>query len=1404
MRKLPEDWLECIQKGDFLALADKTKEPPDLDTKVFFALWHSRALRALGEGEKANAALIAAANDKFAATVDEIAEMAEELAQCAYYEAAAEFALKLDKLQAPQASYVWTILWREREDWLKFQEAIKKLEMHGEPWVSLARIQSSWALMRQGRLKAAEALIKPLSEENHLGVRKLLARLDLVAGRWQEASVKCEIIFQAQPLDWESPALLAGALIPLASDLKSESASKRIDELFTLSLKRQPRQPETLLNRARWRLMHGQVRDAEQDCDEALKLKPWFDAPVLMWVEQSINSRDYSKAENLLERARRVLDTPKRAGAALDVLRLKGSKNEIVIAAAEKLRRSFPIDAIALRTAGVALQAAKRLDDAAVCYADALAINPDDTATSNNLALLYKERGDLDEAIRMWRRITDDPNETIKVNYALTLLDRGDRLEAERIFSEILSKSPRNPAALRGMAEIAFAEGEDERAWSMASAALQVDKNNPYAWTTAAGVLIRREGEKAAAQLLIEGESHAKPVLTVRKALFQRWRNLLSYEELHRKVMAWTEAEPTEAEYWLMAADAAFDINDFNQCEGMLKEAMQHDAGKGAEALVKFYLSRDRQGAARRIAEQFVRDEPHTLKYYGLLAEVLYRQERFEEAIDTVNLGLKREPTRLSLVRLKVGFFLAKEQYDQAIEAAKSLFEIDPGSNQLSLWLGALTRANRFDEAVTIAKNGLAKFPDDQSIRLSYVRALLRAGKEDEALDELEKLYRDEPQNFNVIKRYTRLLVSKERLVEAIAILKNLAEASRYRPQIVTAISELMFQEGAREAAHQLVERSLEQSPEHLDLWRQKAKQEKLWECREQEVGTWQEILKRFPARLWAGWGIPDLVRLDLIEQMELSLNSWRKAESDNPAPWWAAFYVSKEMKKFGLALKHLNKIEQIRGTSAKIHGERAAILQETWRMGDAIESLKKGLELRPDGADFYEQLLNLYVKSGNFDDFDKTMSKLEHMLGDQRYYRYANFFFNINCHPTWSAAEVWRFYRDWYVRAIKPSLQTAKPHRNILGPNRRLRIGYVSPDFRRHAVAYFSEPLMVLHDKKQFELFAYAHLDANQEDEYTERFKTYFHHWIPTRGMNDEELEQKIRNDGIDILVDLAGHTSNNRLKVFLSRPAPVQASWIWGAGQTTGLPQVDYFLTDLASVPPDHDPYMAETVMRMSRPGLPFKPAHDVLDSMPLPCLRNGFVTFGVLARPLRTNRKTVELWAKILHQVPDSVLRFDHVPYAEADVQQRLISYFNEHGIGPERLQFKNTRPHWQVYQEIDLQLDPFPAGSGTTASEGLYMERLVVTLRSRPPMGLIAHGQLEAMGLDNLCTADTEDDYVEKTVALASDCQQLAELSAGLRERVKNSWLMDYSEYGREVAGMYRQMWHNWCARQEEAA
>lgn len=1403
MNEIPDEWMQSIKSSNFRALADQTANTILINTekKLLATIWHVRALRALGEGATANNFMLEVAQGNFSASVHDIAGFAEELIQCAYYEEAGRIALILDDAKAAHANYIWAILWREREDWARCEDALKKLRLHGEPWITLANIQSAWALMRQGRLTLAETVLSPLVEKNHPGISKLLVRLDLSKRNWESARLRLEKLAKEQPLDWEWPALLASALLPLSlakDQFKNISKLGDISQLFDLALVRQPRQPETLFNRAQWRISQGDIKTAENDCNAALAIKPWFDAPVLLWVERAVSERDLDQAQVIIERARRNIDTPKRAGAALDLMRLKGGKKNDLASAAYRLIDQFPLNPNILRTAGAALQAAKKLDQAASNYEQALRLVPEDSTTRNNLALLYRDRGDLDQAISTWQDITQDMGDIIRVNYALTLLQRGDTLEAESLFTNILQREPKNAPALRGMAEICYSSGDDERAWEYAQSSLQIDPKNPLAWTTAAGIALRRESVAASVAILEQGEGLVRPVLPIRQALFQRLRGVMSESQLQEKVASWCNIEPLEVDYWLMAADAANDFNNFDHCEAMLLKSRDCDLDRGSEALIRFYMRRDRHGAARRVAEQLVRADEKTVKNWGLLAEVLYRQERFKEAHEAVDNGLKKEPTRLSLVRLKVGFHLAKEEFDAAIESARQLFISDGGLEQLSLLIGTLRRAQRPTEALEAIDLMLRKNPRDKMLRLMKSSAFRRAGQHEAALGALESLYVDEPLNFSVVQSYARALAMANLLPKAICVLNQLAKQSGFRASLTASVAELMISEGACEAAAKLLDEALTLRPTHLGLWLQQTKLYKKQGNIAGESKTWMDIIARFQVQRW-GVSITDLVRLNLLEPMQNALNVWRTAEPDNSDPWWYAFRVAKEVKNHNLALEILFKIESLRGPRANIYSERAAILQEQWKLSDAIAELRKAIALCPDSPDLYEQLLNVEVKAGNFDNFDKLMIKMEHILGDQRYLRYANFFFNINCHPTWTAGEVWRFYRDWYLRSIKPDLPPPIKHQNTLDPKRRLRIGYVSPDFRRHAVAYFSEPLLVEHDREQFELFAYPHLELDQTDKYTERFKSYFHNWTETRDMSLDELERRVRDDRIDILVDLAGHTSNNKLKLFLRKPAPIQVSWLWGAGQTTGLPQVDYLLADTCSVPQEFDSYCAEQVMRLPRKGFPFKSAHDVLNPTPLPCLKQGFITFGVLARPLRTNRQTVALWAKILHRVPTSILRFDHAPYAEADVQQRLISYFAEYGIEANRLQFFNTRPHWQVYQEIDIQLDPFPAGSATTATEGLYMERLVVTLLSRPPMGRIPHAQLAALELSELCSAATEDEYIEKAVALTIDFQRLDKCSSGLRERMKNSWLMDYRGYGKEVALMYRQIWQDWCKK-----
>jgi predicted O-linked N-acetylglucosamine transferase (SPINDLY family) len=188
---------------------------------------------------------------------------------------------------------------------------------------------------------------------------------------------------------------------------------------------------------------------------------------------------------------------------------------------------------------------------------------------------------------------------------------------------------------------------------------------------------------------------------------------------------------------------------------------------------------------------------------------------------------------------------------------------------------------------------------------------------------------------------------------------------------------------------------------------------------------------------------------------------------------------------------------------------------------------------------------------------------------------------------------------------------------------------------------------------------------------------------------------------------------------------------------------------------------------------------------------------VRFGVLARPIRTNPTTLKCWAEILARVPNSELHFDHVPYTDVSIQERLTKELKAQGVSEERIAFKNTRPHWKALQNIDILLDPFPSGSATITTESLFMERLVVTLDSRPPMGRISAAQIHALGLSDYCVATSIDEYIKKAVVLASNRTLLNSLSEGLRERFFKSPLADYEGYSQKITSLYKKLWRDWC-------
>lgn len=354
-------------------------------------------------------------------------------------------------------------------------------------------------------------------------------------------------------------------------------------------------------------------------------------------------------------------------------------------------------------------------------------------------------------------------------------------------------------------------------------------------------------------------------------------------------------------------------------------------------------------------------------------------------------------------------------------------------------------------------------------------------------------------------------------------------------------------------------------------------------------------------------------------------------------------------------------------------------------------------------------------------------------------------------------------------------------------GQSSRLRVGFLSGDLRQHPVCYFLQSLLEHIDPTRLELFAYP--TQLREDEFTARIKPYFAAWKPLPGRNDEADARMIHADKIDVLIDLSGHTSYNRLPLFAWKPAPVQVSWL-GYFASTGVSEIDYLIADPWTLPESLEVDFTEKILRLPETRLCFTaPGEDVSVSA-LPALSNGYITYACFNNLLKINDAVVALWARILTAQPDSRLFLKTKQLKDAAVRQHVIVRFLAHGIGADRLILEGPVPridYFRAYHRVDITLDPFPYTGGTTSAESLWMGVPVLTLTGGSFLSRQGVGLLMNAGLPEWIAADV-DDYVAKALSHASDVARLALLRKGLRQQVLRSPLFDAKHFARhfEVA------------------
>ena len=511
----------------------------------------------------------------------------------------------------------------------------------------------------------------------------------------------------------------------------------------------------------------------------------------------------------------------------------------------------------------------------------------------------------------------------------------------------------------------------------------------------------------------------------------------------------------------------------------------------------------------------------------------------------------------------------------------------------------------------------------------------------------------------------------------------------------------------------------------------------------------------------------------------------------DSGFVWKALGVMLQAQGKSEEALRAKRRAADLRPDDAEVFCNLGHALQDTGRFAEAEQVLARALVLRPNYLEAFNNLAITYQKQGRL---DESLANFERALALQPGHEdiYGNFLFTLNYHPDRGADEIFGAYREYDRRFGQPHRGAWKRYANPRSAQRRLKVGYVSPDFREHAVARFLEPLLAAHDKGAVEVWAYA--DLGRADAVSARYEGHVDHWVATRQLDDAALADRIRADGIDVLVDVAGHTVGNRLGVFARKPAPVSLSWL-GFGYTTGLTAVDYYLTDAASAPAGSEALFSETPWRLPVSWV-YRPADGMGEVGPLPALHNGCITLGTLTRSVRINHHTLRVWSQILHRLPQARLVIDSRSYADASAQQALVAQFETLGIAADRLAIGFHSPPWDVLRGIDIALDCFPHNSGTTLFESLYMGVPFVTLAARPSVGRLGSAVLHGLGHPEW-VAEDEAGYIARVLELAQDLPRLAELRAGLRQQMATSALMDEAGFARQVERAYEQMFAQWC-------
>jgi protein O-GlcNAc transferase len=853
-------------------------------------------------------------------------------------------------------------------------------------------------------------------------------------------------------------------------------------------------------------------------------------------------------------------------------------------------------------------------------------------------------------------------------------------------------------------------------------------------------------------------------------------------------------------------------VQDLGDVDDAFEIALEHhQAGRMAEAETLY----------RRI---IAADPEHPGALY-LLGGIVYQQGRYDEAFAMVEKALEEEPNDPDALHLLGSIAYRQERHALAIELIDRALALHPAYAQAhQTRADVLLAQGELDAACAGYRHALGLEPRLPEAHCNLARALGLQGRLPEAAASYEQALALQPDLVGARCSLGEIFHEQGRLDAAIAQFREALSIAPDHAPGHGLLGDALHAKGDAESAAASYRRAIELQPGHAAAHNFLGAALKALGRTDEAVASYRRAIALAPDYAEAHSNLG--VALRELGQLDEAIASYRAALVHRPDVAEIHANLANTLCDRGFLDEaitcYLQAIE-LRPRIAALHNYLGRAYKNNHQPDAAIASYAQAVALQPDYAEAYSNLGNAQLKQGRVEEaiasyrraleLEPGLAEVHSNLGialkdcgrlDEAIdcFRrtvelkpdyiegYTNYLVTAQYGPDYSPAQLLADHRAFGDRFEGPWRDRWPRH--APRATQRVRVGFVSGDFCEHPVGFFLEGTLGWLDREALDIVLYP--TVHKTDDLTRRLQAMGFPWRPLAGLSDEQAAQRIAADGIDILVDLSGHTADHRLQLFARKPAPIQVAWL-GYWATTGLQAMDYILCDPYAIPADEADHFVEQPWYLPETRLCFTPPADAILPGPLPALDNGYVTFGCFNNLTKMTGPVVELWARVLREVPESRLLLKSRTLADASTREAVRQRFAARGIAAERLRLEaqsSRHDYLLTYNRVDIALDPFPFTGATTSVEGLWMGVPFITLRGDRLVAHQGEGILHNMGMADWIAAD-RDAYVALAIAKAGDLQGLAISRAALRPRLLASPLCDGPRFARNLEAAFDEMW-----------